>query len=234
MSETRLEFSRSVFPDAPVWAEDLRYIVSCLRGKCCSVVGPSNTGKSILLRSLLAEEVRQSCAPGEAGPPLMVFVDCLDAGETEQGFYKLVLRRIIEELEGSVVSRATVDNLKALHRGVLRNTSAVAVRSLFASSMRELGREGKIGLMLILDEFDMGPVLAPDHRHDDDGPAVHIHIFHREVEGRIGIVGDGLDDQLSGRGADLYTQDCAILAHAEEHVTAVGVGHGSGRPGTCL
>jgi len=155
MSEIGLEFSREVFPEAPVRAEDLRYIVSCIQqGECCSVVGPSNTGKSILLKSLLAEEVRQSCAHEGAAPPLMIFVDCLAAGDTEQGFYELVLRRILEELEGSGASRATIKTLRTLHRQVLRYTSDEAVRSLFASSMRELYREPGIRVVLILDEFD--------------------------------------------------------------------------------
>ena len=155
MSEIRWGFSCTVFPEAPVRAEDLQYLVNCIQqGECCAVVGPSNTGKSILLRSLLAEEVRRACAHEGAAPPLMVFVDCLAAGDTAQGFYELVLRRILEELEGSSVSRATIETLRRLHREVLRSTSDVAVRSLFASSMRELGREPGIRLVLILDEFD--------------------------------------------------------------------------------
>lgn len=155
MPETGLKFSRAVFPQAPVRADDLQYVVSCIRrGECCAVVGPSNTGKSILLKSLLTEEVRRACAYKGTVPPLMVFIDCLDAGDTEQGFYELVLRRIVEELEGSGVSRATLDTLKALHREVLCSTSNIMVQSLFASSMRELGREPELRLVLILDEFD--------------------------------------------------------------------------------
>jgi hypothetical protein len=150
----RSDFPPAAFPEAPVRAEDLRYIMNCIRqGECCSVVSPSNTGKSILLKSLLTEEIRQGCAREEA-VPLMVFVDCLGAGDTAHSFYELLLRRIMEELEGSDVSRATVDAFRDLHREVLRSTTDLAVRSLFASSMRALGRETRIRLVLILDEFD--------------------------------------------------------------------------------
>jgi len=178
-----LGFSREVFPEAPVRAVDLQYLVNCIQqGECCAVVSPSNTGKSTLLRSLLTQEVRQGCAREGAAPPLMVFVDCLAAGDTAQGFYELVLRRIVEELEGSDVSRDTIETLRRLHREVLRNTSDVAIRSLFASSMRELGREAGLRLVLVLDEFDdVFRTLLP-------WPFRQLRAFHDESGGRLHYV----------------------------------------------
>lgn len=84
----------------------------------------------------------------------MVFVDCLEAGDSEHAFYELLLRRMVEELEDSAASAAILGTLRAVHHEVLRSTRDVTVRSLFASSMRELDRGGEIGLVLILDEFD--------------------------------------------------------------------------------
>ncbi len=150
-----LELPVAAFPEAPVRAEELRYIINCIRqSQCCSVVGPSNTGKSLLLKSLPREKVRRACAHEGTEPPVIVFVDCLEAGDSEQAFYELLLRRIVEELEDSVVSASTVGILRALHDEVLRSTSDVAVRSLFASGMREMDRGGEISLIVILDEFD--------------------------------------------------------------------------------
>lgn len=144
-----------VFPGAPVRAKDLDYLVRCLRqGQCCSMVGPSNTGKSLLLRSLLTEELRQRCARPGAEAPIVAFVDCLEAGDSEQAFYELLLRRIVEELTDAQLAGSTTDTLRALHRDVLGHTTDVAVRSSFATSIREIGRAGEIGLVLILDELD--------------------------------------------------------------------------------
>lgn len=155
MFRMELDLSPKAFPEAPVRARDLRFVVSCLRqGQCCSVVAPSNMGKSHLLKSLLREEVRQACAREETKPKITVFVDCLEAGDSEHAFYELLLRRIVEELDGSGIPASTADTLRALHREVLGPATDLTVRSLFASSLREVNRTGDVGLVVILDEFD--------------------------------------------------------------------------------
>lgn len=153
--EINLEFPPAAFPEAPVREADLRYVVGCVRqGQCCSVVGPSNTGKSILLKSLSRDGVRQACSREGSKPPVIVFVDCLEAGDSEQAFYELLLRRIVEQVEDSAVSEPSVRTLRALHHEVLRSSADVTTRSMFASGMRELDRAGDVGLVLLLDEFD--------------------------------------------------------------------------------
>ena len=143
------------FPEAPVREEDLRYLIGCVRqGQCCADVGPSNTGKSLLLKSLPMESVREGCAQEGAPPPVIVFVDCLEAGDSEQAFYELLLRRMVDELECSTVAASAIGTLRAIHNEVLRTTTDLSARSLFATSMRELDRWGETALVLILDEFD--------------------------------------------------------------------------------
>ena len=62
-----MELSRTAFPEAPVREDALRYVIGCVRqGQCCSVVAPSNMGKSLLLKSMLKDEVRRACA-GDGG-----------------------------------------------------------------------------------------------------------------------------------------------------------------------
>jgi hypothetical protein len=81
MLGNRVNLSRAAFPKAPVREQELRYLMACTsQGQCCSVVAPSNMGKSLLLKSLTADEVRRACAAD--GPPVLVavFVDCLEAG----------------------------------------------------------------------------------------------------------------------------------------------------------
>jgi len=117
-------------------------------------VGPSNLGKSLLLKSLPIDQVRQISTREGTSPPVTVFVDCLEAGDSEQAFYELLLRRTVDELEGSAVPASTVGTLRAMHYELLRTTRDLSVRSLFAASMREFHRWGEVALVLILDEFD--------------------------------------------------------------------------------
>jgi hypothetical protein len=159
MEKTQPAFPPNVFPGAPVRADALQFIVSCLAmGECCAVVGPSNTGKSLLLRALLAEEVRARLRRPGGSPPLVLFVDCLDGvGDTERDFYELLFRRIIEEAEGAI-DASTVD-LEAtweLHGELLRSTTPTAVRSLFARGVHLLSHAGteKRQSIIVLDEFD--------------------------------------------------------------------------------
>jgi DNA-binding response OmpR family regulator len=150
-----IDFHPTAFPEAPVRGDDLRYIVDCVRqGQCCSVVGPSNTGKSLLLRSLLTEDVRQLCAQPGAEPPVVVFVDCLEAADNEQAFYELLLRCVLEAMEASDGPEPTVDRLRALYSALMDRATDVALRSLFARSVRALMRETQTALVLVLDEFD--------------------------------------------------------------------------------
>jgi len=152
---TNMDLSRASFPESPVREEDLQHVVGWIRqGECCSVVAPSNMGKSVLLKSLLEEEVRRACASEVGKVPVTVFVDCLEAGDSEHAFYELLLRRIGDELEDSSAPPATVGTLRAMHNEVLWTSSEISVRSLFATSIRELDRWGEVRLVVILDEFD--------------------------------------------------------------------------------
>lgn len=150
-----MSFSNAAFPGAPVRADNLAQIVSSLQqGCCCSVVGPSNTGKSFLLRSLLTDEVRRRCAIDGTSPPLMVFVDCLEAGDSEHAFYELLLRRTIEALIQVDFDEEALDKLRTTHRELLlHGQSDVAIRALYAGSVRTLCHQAPMPIILILDEF---------------------------------------------------------------------------------
>jgi DNA-binding winged helix-turn-helix (wHTH) protein len=150
-----MDLPLTVFAGAQVRADDLRFLAGCLgQGQCCSVVGPSNTGKSLLLRSLPKDVFRQLCARPDGHTPVVVFVDCLEAGDSEQALYELLLRRIVDELTDAGMDSSTIESLRALHRDLLGSATDVAIRSIFATSIRELGRVSELGLALILDEMD--------------------------------------------------------------------------------
>jgi hypothetical protein len=111
-------------------------------------------GKSLLLKSLLEDEVRRAYGGDRGRVPVPVFADCLEAGGSEHAFYELLLRRIVDEVEDAGGPPEAVGTVRAIHYEVLRTTTDVSVRSLFATSMRELDRWGEFRLILILDEFD--------------------------------------------------------------------------------
>ena len=153
------EFDRAaldaILNGVPIRGEDLGRLLSRVhQGKCCSLVGVSNTGKSWVLRLLAEDQARSMCARAHELTHMVVFVDCLESGDSEHAFYVLLLRRIIEEADGFQVSAPTIQALKSLHQQMLHITSDVAARSLFGSCMRELAREAKLGLVLVFDEFE--------------------------------------------------------------------------------
>ena len=84
---------------------------------CCALVGVSNSGKSSLMRALASLDVRRQLHGDQAqvGEAVFVYVDFnLMLEATEQGFYELILRSLLDELrcldhrnlpEGEVVDR---------------------------------------------------------------------------------------------------------------------------------
>jgi len=78
----------------------------------------------------------------------------LEAGDSEHAFYELLLRRTVDELERCGAPAATVGTARAIHQELLRTTTDITVRSLFATSVRELDRWTEVRLVVILDEFD--------------------------------------------------------------------------------
>ena len=137
--------------------EDLQeWIVQTLsRGECCSIVGPSNTGKSLLLRMLLDKAAQIPSWPPGVSPPLLVFIDCLDcAGESELALYELILRRIHQTLDQNGFEKEHIDELGDLREDLLKSDNPVEIRAHFAIGMHTIGCIPGINLVLLLDEFD--------------------------------------------------------------------------------
>ncbi|HID63274.1 MAG TPA: hypothetical protein EYP49_11125 [Anaerolineae bacterium] len=69
--------------------EDIAYIMECIADvECCSIVGVSNMGKSVLLRSVCRPEVKQRYLGPQADDYTFVYIDFnLMLEMTEQGFY---------------------------------------------------------------------------------------------------------------------------------------------------
>lgn len=158
----KLELPAAAFPRAAIRRADLRAILRLLStgDTCCSLVGPSNLGKSILLRSLLLPEVQQLLAePHAATPPpqvVGVFVDCLALGDEADGraFYELIAQHIGHALQANGILLDAWADPDSVRTEVYGLPALPAVRSWFDSHLRRLMRQCPLTLLLILDEFD--------------------------------------------------------------------------------
>jgi hypothetical protein len=93
--------------------EDIAYIVECIADvECCSIVGVSNMGKSVLLRSVCQPEVKQKYLGPWADDYAFVYIDFnLMLEMTEQGFYELILRNILAELTELEMDQGLLDSV---------------------------------------------------------------------------------------------------------------------------
>lgn len=92
-------------------------------------------------------------------PFLVVFVDCLEAGDSEQALYEVIMRRAVEEFghhaeEYAPLIALSHDELVEIHRSVLESSNELAFRSSFASGLRKLLHAARCRLLLVFDEFD--------------------------------------------------------------------------------
>lgn len=133
--------------------DDLSYILSCLRqGADCSIVGVSNMGKSALLRAVPAY-LEEAWPPGSP-PPLAVYVDCNAMLEmTDQGFYEVILRAMVERLAQGEDSSALQPFREAYER-VVGPEGHFRVALGFSEALRLFFASAGRPLALLLDEFD--------------------------------------------------------------------------------
>jgi hypothetical protein len=136
--------------------EDIAYIMECIADvECCSIVGVSNMGKSVLLRSICRPEVKQRYLGPRADDYALIYVDFnLMVEMTEQGFYELILRNILADLARLGVDQGLLDRVNEFYRSVVNPTNQFMVPLSFNEGMistsEGLGRR----VVLLFDEFD--------------------------------------------------------------------------------
>jgi hypothetical protein len=152
------------FPDLPDpigREDDLRYVVNCIAdARCCSVVGVSNMGKSVLMRALTLPEVKQAVLAEAADEHLWVYIDCnrvLD--RSEQGFYELVLRSIRDKVVARGDMPSLLAQLRENYETLIHPPTPLHVALSFNRAIEEAVLEaGFDRLVLCIDEFD--PLMA--------------------------------------------------------------------------
>jgi len=136
--------------------EDIAYIMECIADvECCSIVGVSNMGKSVLLRSVCRPEVKQRYLGPRADDYAFVYIDFnLMLEMTEQGFYELVLRNILAELAGLEVDQGLQARLNESYRSVVNPTNPFMVPLSFNEGMISISESLGRRVVLLFDEFD--------------------------------------------------------------------------------
>ena len=125
------------------------FVIDCVQSSAsCSIIGLSNTGKSMLLRDLAAWT-------GNI-PATFVYVDCnLMLAATDQGFYEAVLRALQEALaDKEDIAPGLLEKLTTCYRKTVQPESPFLVPLGFNDAIKETCRALPGGVALLLDEFD--------------------------------------------------------------------------------
>jgi DNA-binding winged helix-turn-helix (wHTH) protein len=122
---------------------------------CCAVVGVSNTGKSYLLRALARPEVRQELLGDQTTDDVFIYVDFnLMVEASEQGFYELILRCLVEQLSLLEQATETITRLQSAYRTLVAPPTPFQVSLSFSEGLTAVCQYLPQHLVLLFDEFD--------------------------------------------------------------------------------
>ena len=135
---------------------DAQYVLQrVVDGDCCAVVGLSNTGKSYLLRMLARPSVRQRLLGAEPEKYAFVYVDFnLMLEATEQGFYELILRCLVDELGRLEPGADLIARLQSAYETLVDPPSAFQISLSFSEGLTAVCEGLSRHLILMFDEFD--------------------------------------------------------------------------------
>ncbi len=128
---------------------------------CCALVGVSNSGKSSLMRALASLDVRRQLHGDQAqvSGAVFVYVDFnLMLEATEQGFYELILRSLLDELRRldhrNLPEGEVVDRLSNAYKMLVAPPSHFQIPLSFSEGLTAVCAGLPGGLVLLFDEFD--------------------------------------------------------------------------------
>jgi hypothetical protein len=123
-------------------------------GRCVSITGLSNSGKSTLTRALGSPEALPLIEERAQGPCALVYLDCNQAvALSPQAFYELVLRALIEKI-GTAATPELLQALRQHHQTVTDADSAFPASLSFNLALTELCERFESSIILLIDEFD--------------------------------------------------------------------------------
>jgi len=123
-------------------------------GRCVSLTGLSNSGKSTLTRVLGSPESLPRIEESAQGPCAVVYLDCNQAvALSPQAFYELVLRSLLEKV-GPAAAPELLQALRRHHETVTDADSAFPASLAFNLALTELCERFEKSIILLIDEFD--------------------------------------------------------------------------------
>ena len=123
-------------------------------GHCVSITGLSNSGKSMLMRSLSSEAAEEIYGKKADSEGFLVYIDCNRAvANSAQAFYEVVLRSIIERLTKNVPVKLLAD-LQEYHLSITEAETSFTASLSFNLALSDLCEQLDRNLCLLFDEFD--------------------------------------------------------------------------------
>jgi hypothetical protein len=190
---------------------DLEYLKNTLaEGACCSIVGLSNIGKSMLLRA--AAEVPSASA-------LNVYVDCnLMPVLTDQSFYEVTLRAVLDAVRrlGKKAPAEVVNRLETLCRQVIDAERPLVPALSFNDGISLLCDQLDRRVTLLFDEFD-DPFGALDGR-----VFLNLRALHDKFESLTYVTATGAPlverrrDVEAGEFCELFVGHQLVLSMLDE------------------
>jgi len=141
-------------PELPFSSLAQRLLADLAHGRCASIVGLSNTGKSTLMRSLGSSEALRRFQPLTGRQGLLVYVDCNQAvAVSSQAFYEVVLRSILDSLASALPGDISA-TLRRHHETITDADNAFSASLSFNLGLTELCERHDARVCLLMDEFD--------------------------------------------------------------------------------
>ena len=166
-------------------------------GACCSIVGLSNIGKSMLLRTAAEESSARA---------LNVYVDCnLMPALTDQSFYEVTLRAALDAVKrlGKKAPLEVVSRLEELCRQVVDAARPIVPALSFNDGISLLCEQIDRRVALLFDEFD-DPFGALDGR-----VFLNLRALHDKFESLVFVTATGAP--LAERRRDVEASEFAEL-----------------------
>jgi len=201
--------------------QEISRLIDHLReAECCSVVGMSNVGKSEFLRATCQFEIRPHRSRGSKRAYLLVYIDLnLMLEMTEQGFYELVIRSLLAELNKQDVEAALRDKLSQCYETILNPTGEFLISHAFNQALTTFVQEWTPGAALLFDEFDY-PFAGLDARVFLNLRALRDRYADRLIY--VTATCRRLPEIRSGRDAGEY---CELFAHQTMYLPPLGEEH---------
>ncbi len=188
---------------------DYHHVLDCVKtGLSCSIVGLSNTGKSMLLRDLAASTADL--------PQTFVYVDCnLMLAATDQGFYEAVLRALQETLgrKGNDIAAGLLDDLNACYQRTVQPQSPFLVPLGFNDAIMHTCQALLGGIVLLLDEFDEAYATL------DSRVFLNLRALHDKYLSRLVYVTATVEPLRNIRSDPTIEEFHELLTHHEQSLT---------------